>query len=33
MPLVRFIGPTDPRWIGTLDAIGGELKVDPLIFR
>jgi GH15 family glucan-1,4-alpha-glucosidase len=33
MPLVRFIGPTDPRWLGTLDAIGGELKVDPLIFR
>ncbi|MGF6772388.1 GH15 family glucan-1,4-alpha-glucosidase [Paraburkholderia sp. GAS199] len=33
MPLVRFIGPTDPRWIGTLDAIGGELRVDPLIFR
>nr|WKF55966.1 Trehalase [Paraburkholderia busanensis] len=33
MPLVRFIGPADPRWIGTLDAIGNELKVDPLIFR
>ncbi|SDQ57113.1 Glucoamylase (glucan-1,4-alpha-glucosidase), GH15 family [Paraburkholderia fungorum] len=33
MPLVRFIGPTDPRWLGTLDAIGAELKVDPLIFR
>ncbi|REG58042.1 GH15 family glucan-1,4-alpha-glucosidase [Paraburkholderia sp. BL6669N2] len=33
MPLVRFIGPTDPRWLGTLDAIGSELKVDPLIFR
>jgi GH15 family glucan-1,4-alpha-glucosidase len=33
MPLVRFIGPTDPRWLGTLDAIGGELRVDPLIFR
>ncbi|MDR5838681.1 glycoside hydrolase family 15 protein [Caballeronia sp. LZ034LL] len=33
MPLVRFIGPKDPRWIGTLDAIGRELRVDPLIFR
>jgi len=33
MPLVRFIGPTDPRWLGTLDAIGAGLKVDPLIFR
>jgi len=33
MPLVRFIGPTDPRWLGTLDAIGEELRVDPLIFR
>ena len=33
MPLVRFIGPKDPRWIGTLDAIGRDLRVDPLIFR
>ncbi|RFU49783.1 glycoside hydrolase family 15 protein [Paraburkholderia sp. DHOC27] len=33
MPLVRFIGATDPRFLGTLDAIGRELRVDPLIFR
>jgi GH15 family glucan-1,4-alpha-glucosidase len=33
MPLVRFIGPSDPRWLGTLDAIGAQLSVDPLIFR
>lgn len=33
MPLVRFIGPKDPRWLSTLDAIGSELGVDPLIFR
>lgn len=33
MPLVRFIGPKDPRWTGTLDAIGRDLRVDPLIFR
>jgi GH15 family glucan-1,4-alpha-glucosidase len=33
MPLVRFIGPKDPRWLSTLDAIGQELRVDPLVFR
>ena len=33
MPLVRFIGPKDPRWLTTLDAIGHELGADPLIFR
>ncbi|MDE1182527.1 glycoside hydrolase family 15 protein [Paraburkholderia sp.] len=33
MPLVRFISSTDPRWVSTLDAIGRELSVDPLIFR
>jgi GH15 family glucan-1,4-alpha-glucosidase len=33
MPLVRFISPTDPRWLSTLDAIGRELCVDPLVFR
>ncbi|MFM0175415.1 glycoside hydrolase family 15 protein [Paraburkholderia sediminicola] len=33
MPLVRFIGPKDQRWLSTLDAIGHELGVDPLIFR
>ncbi|WP_241269991.1 glycoside hydrolase family 15 protein [Caballeronia sp. M1242] len=33
MPLVRFIGPKDPRWTGTLDAIGRDLRVDPLVFR
>ncbi len=33
MPLVRFIGPTDPRFSGTLEAIGRELLVDPLVFR
>ncbi|MGX7002016.1 glycoside hydrolase family 15 protein [Caballeronia sp. KNU42] len=33
MPLVRFIGPKDPRWLSTLDAIGRELGIDPLIFR
>jgi GH15 family glucan-1,4-alpha-glucosidase len=33
MPLVRFIGPKDARWLSTLDAIGRGLRVDPLIFR
>lgn len=33
MPLVRFVAPKDPRWISTLDRIGDELGVDPLIFR
>ncbi len=33
MPLVRFIGPKDPRWLSTLDRIGDELGIDPLIFR
>jgi GH15 family glucan-1,4-alpha-glucosidase len=33
MPLVRFIGPTDPRWLSTLRAIEHELLDDSLVFR
>jgi GH15 family glucan-1,4-alpha-glucosidase len=33
MPLVRFISPTDPRWISTLRAIERELVSDSLVFR
>jgi len=33
MPLVRFISPTDPRWLSTLDAIERELVDDSLVFR
>ncbi len=33
MPLVRFISPTDPRWLSTLDAVGRELTDDSLVFR
>lgn len=33
MPLVRFVSATDPRWLGTLDAIGRELVEDPLVYR
>jgi len=33
MPLVKFIGPTDPRWLSTLDAISEELVSDSLVYR
>ena len=33
MPLVKFIVPTDPRWISTLDAISRELVSDSLVYR
>ena len=33
MPLVRFIAPTDPRWLSTLDAVGRELTEDSLVYR
>ena len=33
MPLVRFISPTDPRWLSTLKAIGDKLMDDSLIYR
>ncbi len=33
MPLVRFIGPQDPRWLSTLEAIGQELVDDSLVYR
>ena len=33
MPLVRFIAPTDPRWLSTLEAIGNELVTDSLVHR
>jgi GH15 family glucan-1,4-alpha-glucosidase len=33
MPLVKFIAPTDPRWLSTLDAIGNELVSDSLVYR
>src|SRR5436309_1991549 len=33
MPLVRFISPTDPRWISTLRAIEHELVSDSLVYR
>ena len=33
MPLVRFIGPTDPRWKSTLQKVGETLVVDSLVYR
>jgi GH15 family glucan-1,4-alpha-glucosidase len=33
MPLSKFIAPTDPRWISTLDAITAELVSDSLVYR
>jgi GH15 family glucan-1,4-alpha-glucosidase len=33
MPLVKFIAPTDPRWLSTLDAIAEELVSDTLVQR
>jgi GH15 family glucan-1,4-alpha-glucosidase len=33
MPLVRFISPSDPKWISTLAAIEHHLTVDTLVYR
>ena len=33
MPLVRFISPTDPRWLSTLAAVGETLTDDSLVYR
>jgi len=33
MPLVKFVGPTDPRWLSTLGRIQDELTYDTLVDR
>ena len=33
MPLMRFIGPTDPRWLGTMKAVEEHLSEGGLIYR
>ncbi len=33
MPLVKFIAPTDPRWLATLDAMSKTLVSDSLVYR
>ncbi|GAA3818635.1 glycoside hydrolase family 15 protein [Sphaerisporangium flaviroseum] len=33
MPLAKFVSPTDPKWLSTLDALGVELVSDSLVYR
>lgn len=33
MPLLRFIGATDPRWLSTMRALEKQLVVDSLVYR
>jgi GH15 family glucan-1,4-alpha-glucosidase len=33
MPLTKFVSPTDPKWLSTLDALGEELVSDSLVYR
>ena len=33
MPLVKFVAPTDRRWLSTLDAMSSELVSDSLVYR
>ena len=33
MPLVKFISPTDPKWLATLDALTADLVSDSLVYR
>jgi GH15 family glucan-1,4-alpha-glucosidase len=33
MPLIRFIGPTDPKWLSTLKCIEKRLVSDSLVYR
>ncbi|MFE9613824.1 glycoside hydrolase family 15 protein [Streptomyces sp. NPDC006012] len=33
MPLAKFIAPTDPKWLSTLDALGEDLVSDSLVYR
>jgi GH15 family glucan-1,4-alpha-glucosidase len=33
MPLIRFVSPTDPRWLSTLRAVEHELVSDSLVYR
>ncbi|GAA3179598.1 glycoside hydrolase family 15 protein [Nonomuraea roseoviolacea] len=33
MPLVKFISPTDPKWLSTLDALTADLVSDSLVYR
>jgi GH15 family glucan-1,4-alpha-glucosidase len=33
MPLTKFVAPTDPKWLSTLDALTEELVSDSLVYR
>lgn len=33
MPLVKFVAPTDPRWLSTLDAMSRDIVSDSLVYR
>jgi GH15 family glucan-1,4-alpha-glucosidase len=33
MPLAKFVSPTDPKWLSTLDALGAQLVSDSLVYR
>ena len=33
MPLAKFISPTDPKWLSTLDELGENLVSDSLVYR
>ncbi len=33
MPMVKFISPTDPKWLSTLDALSASLVSDSLVYR
>ncbi|MDX6315963.1 MAG: hypothetical protein QOF44_5427, partial [Streptomyces sp.] len=32
MPLAKFISPTDPKWLATLDALGEDMVSDSLVY-
>jgi GH15 family glucan-1,4-alpha-glucosidase len=33
MPMAKFIAPTDPKWLSTLDALTEDLVSDSLVYR
>ncbi|MFG2570923.1 glycoside hydrolase family 15 protein [Streptomyces sp. NPDC048567] len=33
MPMMKFIAPTDPKWLSTLDALSKDLVSDSLVYR
>ncbi|GAA1004375.1 glucoamylase [Acrocarpospora pleiomorpha] len=33
MPLAKFVSPTDPKWLSTLDALSDKLVSDSLVYR